>query len=253
MEAMNDEALVEGLAALASAPPSPVAARVYAGVVRVDGPEAVGPLDVAFTDRGVCLVRPAGDPGAFAEAVRARFGRPVRPARRPPRGLGRALRTGSPRGVDLDLGGLGGFARAVLAAAAGIPPGETRPYAWVAAEAGRPRAVRAAGSALARNPLPVLVPCHRVVRGDGALGEYLFGTDLKRRLLLGEGMDPDEAARRAAGARLVGVASTGVVCYPACRHARRAAPDRRVAFASLAAAVAAGFRPCRRCRPVGPP
>ena len=66
-----------------------------------------------------------------------------------------------------------------------IPPGETRSYAWLAAEAGRPGAPRAAGQAMARNKFPLLVPCHRVVRSDGSLGGFggSIGLPLKRRLL----------------------------------------------------------------------
>ncbi len=64
-----------------------------------------------------------------------------------------------------------------------IPYGETSSYREVATAAGRPKAVRAAGSALARNPLPILVPCHRVLRSDGAIGQYLGGTAAKTQLL----------------------------------------------------------------------
>lgn len=65
-------------------------------------------------------------------------------------------------------------------------PSITRPYAWVAAEIGRPRAVRAAGSVLARNQVPLLVPCHRVVCSDGTPGRYIFGDDRKQQLLRDE-------------------------------------------------------------------
>jgi methylated-DNA-[protein]-cysteine S-methyltransferase len=71
----------------------------------------------------------------------------------------------------------------VLTVTAGIPYGETLSYAQVAAEAGSPRAWRAAGTALATNPLPILVPCHRVLRGTGKIGPYRGGTEVKRELL----------------------------------------------------------------------
>ena len=61
-----------------------------------------------------------------------------------------------------------------------------RPYSWIAQEIGSPRASRAVGTALAGNPVPVLIPCHRVVRGDGVIGNYIFGTDVKRSLLTEE-------------------------------------------------------------------
>lgn len=81
-----------------------------------------------------------------------------------------------------------GFVRKVLAETATIPFGETRTYAEMATAAGSPRAFRAAGSALGANPLPIVVPCHRVLRKGGALGGYGGGLDVKRALLELEGI-----------------------------------------------------------------
>ena len=64
-----------------------------------------------------------------------------------------------------------------------IPYGETRTYAWVAQQIGKPRALRAVGGALARNPFPIIVPCHRVVASNGNLGGFRGGLALKKRLL----------------------------------------------------------------------
>lgn len=75
------------------------------------------------------------------------------------------------------------FRRKVLQATAQIPYGQTSSYRQVAVAAGSPNAVRAAGSALATNPLPILVPCHRVLRTDGSLGQYLGGQAVKAQLL----------------------------------------------------------------------
>lgn len=85
--------------------------------------------------------------------------------------------------VELDWGTIGGFKRRALEEMAGIPYGETRTYTELAAAAGNPAAVRAAGSACATNPWPVIVPCHRVLRTDGTLGGYLGGLEMKRGLL----------------------------------------------------------------------
>ena len=76
--------------------------------------------------------------------------------------------------------------RDVLGATSTIPRGQTRPYGWIAAEIGRPKAVRAVGTAVGRNPVPLLIPCHRVVRSDGSPGEYVFGPDAKQALLARE-------------------------------------------------------------------
>ena len=86
--------------------------------------------------------------------------------------------------VPVDLSRLSEFQRAVLAAAQEIPFGEVRPYRWVAELIGRPRAVRAVGTALGDNPVPILIPCHRVIRSDGtSLGGYMFGLSIKDQLL----------------------------------------------------------------------
>ena len=77
--------------------------------------------------------------------------------------------------------------RAVLRACNEIPFGETRSYSQMATADSSPRAFRAAGSALGANPIPVIVPCHRVLRAGGALGGYGGGLDAKRRLLELEG------------------------------------------------------------------
>jgi methylated-DNA-[protein]-cysteine S-methyltransferase len=81
-----------------------------------------------------------------------------------------------------------GFVRRVLRETARIPFGETRTYGEMAASAGSPRAFRAAGSALGANPIPIVVPCHRVLRTGGGLGGYGGGLDVKRELLTLEGV-----------------------------------------------------------------
>ncbi len=83
----------------------------------------------------------------------------------------------------LDLSGTTPFQREVWQATRLIPYGKTRSYAWVANQIRRPRAVRAVGQALGRNPLPIIVPCHRVVASDGKLGGFSGGLEMKRRLL----------------------------------------------------------------------
>jgi methylated-DNA-[protein]-cysteine S-methyltransferase len=83
----------------------------------------------------------------------------------------------------VDMSDLTPFERAALRAAAQIPPGEVRSYSWIAAQIGRPKAARAVGRAMARNPLPVFFPCHRVVDATGSLHNYFYGLEMKARLL----------------------------------------------------------------------
>ena len=82
-----------------------------------------------------------------------------------------------------DLDGLTPFTRAVLKITARIPYGEARSYQWLAGQLGKPRASRAVGNVLARNPIPVIIPCHRVVRSDGSIGGFALGPGWKKRLL----------------------------------------------------------------------
>jgi O-6-methylguanine DNA methyltransferase len=226
--------------------------RIFADWLRA--PSRLGEVFVAFTPDGVQFVRSVesvdGEPGAFAEAYRRRFARPLRPADRGPAGLLPALRGRRGAAPSLDLRDLTGFERDVLAATRTIPVGETRPYGWVAREAGRPTAVRAVASVLARNPVPLLVPCHRVVRADGSPGRYMFGPAHKNALLQDEGANLDDVADLARrGVHYLGSDTTGVVCFPTCHHARRITPAHRAGFATVGDAVAAGYRPCRSCRP----
>lgn len=84
---------------------------------------------------------------------------------------------------ELDLSPATAFQRQVWEITRLIPYGETRSYSWVAEQLGKVRAGRAVGRALARNPLPIIIPCHRVVREDGKLGGYSGGTEIKNYLL----------------------------------------------------------------------
>jgi O-6-methylguanine DNA methyltransferase len=163
-----------------------------------------------------------------------------------------ALRSGDATGLEFDLTGRTAFERRVLATTLHIPAGELRPYSWIARQIDRPRAVRAVGTALGHNPVPLLIPCHRVVRSDGTVGQYGFGSEMKQRLLEGEGVDvAGVAALVRAGTTLVGDDATRLVCMPTCRRLRSAAPEDRRGFRSLDQARSAGFHPCPSCRPGG--
>lgn len=90
------------------------------------------------------------------------------------------------RVVTAEKSTAGPFVAKARAALRDIPPGTTKTYTELAATAGSPGAIRAAGSACATNPVGLIVPCHRVVRTDGSLGGYLYGLDIKRALLAHE-------------------------------------------------------------------
>lgn len=141
--------------------------------------------------------------------------------------------------VPVDLAPVPDFQRRVLEAAGHIPFGEGRPYAWVASRIGHPRAVRAVGTALGKNPVPLILPCHRVWRSDGSVGGYIFGTAVKDRLAELERTTPV----------LEGCTSTRIVCRVGCIHGRHMRPDNRVVFASVEDARSVGYRPCKVCRP----
>ena len=256
---IDDAALGEAMAGLLTTAPPTLADDVLVAVgladryARIDSP--IGSLVVAWNGVGVSAVDAAPDDDAFATTHERRTGRRSIRVDRLPGPLERAIRRrldGDRRvRIDLDLRGHSEFERDVWRKALEIPRGEVRPYGWIAAEIGRPRAVRAVGTALGHNPVPLIVPCHRVVRSDGMIGQYSLGGPGNKRLILAtEGLDPErlEADARQ-GIRLVGSDSTHVVCLPTCHNAKRIGAAHRVAFRSMTGAAASGYRPCRECRP----
>ncbi|MBA2571171.1 MAG: methylated-DNA--[protein]-cysteine S-methyltransferase [Chloroflexi bacterium] len=213
------------------------------------------PLLVAWGPTGISAIERVEDPGAFESEYEARTGRQIRRAASVPdriaRQVRKRMRGESVAGLRVDLSGLNEFQRRVLAKTMEIPHGEVRPYAWVAEEIGYPRAQRAVGTALAQNPIPFVIPCHRVVRSDGHIGQYgAGGAQAKRAVLRSEGVDPDELERLAsAGVRYFGSDTTRIYCFPTCRHARRTSERHLVRFRSAADAMAVGYRACKVCRP----
>ncbi|MBW8850409.1 MAG: methylated-DNA--[protein]-cysteine S-methyltransferase [Xanthomonadales bacterium] len=151
---------------------------------------ALGPALVAATARGICMVELGVDSDALEARLRAEFpgarlqqvdaGRDEFLAPRV-RAVADAL-AGRRASVPVDLIGTA-FQKKVWDVLMKIPPGETRSYAEVAAALDAPSASRAVAGACARNRVAIVVPCHRVIRGDGSPGGYRWGLDLKRRLL----------------------------------------------------------------------
>ena len=153
----------------------------------VDSP--VGPLLLAATEAGLVRIAYASeDHDAVLQALAARISPRVLNAPARLDGVARELDeyfAGQRRGFDLPLDWqlAAGFRRAVLSHLGEIGYGQTASYAAVAALAGNPKAVRAAATACATNPLPLVVPCHRVIYSDGRIGRYLGGPEAKRALL----------------------------------------------------------------------
>ncbi len=220
---------------------------------RLESP--VGPVFVAHSRAGISMVTRARSAAEFENAFERRFGRSVRaetsPAPARVRALVREVKGRGRGNLRYDLRGLSEFERAVLLKALEIPSGEVRPYSWIAREIGRPGAVRAAGSALAKNPVPLRIPCHRVVRSDGKIGNYsLGGARNKRRLLEVEGARPallEELA--ASGVRYLGNPEGKGFCYPTCGGIDALVRSNTVRFHSEREAIAAGYHPCGDCRP----
>lgn len=211
-----------------------------------------GRIFVAHRNGAVLSAGADADAAAFARSVAAQTGEPPLVEETLPEALRRRIAAhlaGKRRFTDVDLSRLRPFTRRVLEKTAEIPRGQVRPYGWIAREIGAPGAVRAVGTALGQNPIPFIIPCHRVVRSDGRLGEYSGGGPaVKARVLESEGVAtaPLLAGR---GGEMVGCRSTHIFCYPTCHAAKRVRPENQLPFRSGSAAAAAGFRPCRLCRP----
>lgn len=159
--------------------------------------------------------------------------------------------SGRKRGSDLAfLAELTPFQQSVLRTTARIPRGGIRPYSWVAREAGNPGAVRAAGTTLSHNPVPFIVPCHRVVHADWSLGKYSAGgPEKKQEVLEMEGMTTKRLGWIQHAPRYVGQLDSMEFCLPACEGLDESEPANLQGFPSPEAAERAGFAPCDVCKP----
>ncbi len=156
----------------------------------VDSP--VGSLLVAVTEAGLCSISFDPEPERELDWLARRFGARVLRAPRPVAAASRELGeyfAGSRRSFDLtvDLSPMPSFQRSVLVELARVPYGETATYGLLAERVGRARAARAVGGALNRNPIPIVLPCHRVLGAGGQLVGYAGGLERKRTLLELEG------------------------------------------------------------------
>ena len=147
-------------------------------------------LRVVWTYAGIAFVDVEAETDLLAIEKRLKM---TLTARRVPKlvraALAAAAKGSSGEQAPIDLSWASDYEQEVLAAAMRIPKGQTRSYSWLAREARRPLAVRAAASAIAKNPLWLLVPCHRVIAANGTIGSYgPSGVERKRALLKREGV-----------------------------------------------------------------
>jgi O-6-methylguanine DNA methyltransferase len=212
----------------------------------------LGDVFVAWNRVGVSMASRSSSAATFEEEFRREVGRSL-VAATPPPDLAAKIKDelAGKRRMRFDLRGLTPFGQAVLRKTREIPRGEIRPYGWIAREIGRPAAVRAVGTALANNRIPYFIPCHRVVRTDGLIGNYGGGgPEQKRAILTLEGVRLERVEQMAkSGFRFQGVRTTKVFCYPTCHTGRHALEKNIVWLHDEAGARAAGFRPCKVCRP----
>lgn len=208
---------------------------------------------IAFSAKGITAITPAGSRRELEDSYYRRFGRELEDGALPERfrrHVLQALAGEAPSRPAVDLSALDGLERRVLEELVQLPRGQVRPYVWLARQAGNPRAARAVGRVCALNPVPFLVPCHRIVPASGGIGNYAFGSHMKRELLEREGAPVDELERLGkAGIRFVASRTTGIFCFPTCPDARRIREENRLLLHDESEAKTAGLRPCRRCRP----
>ena len=225
----------------------------------VDGYDhlVIGGVDlwVAFSSAGITAITlGAASPDELTLDYEKRFGRDLRRAPLPEALKGEIAEAlgGAGRGrPDVDLSRLPDFERRILQTLLTIPRGEVRTYAWVAREAGRPAAVRAVGNTCAKNPVPFVVPCHRVVPSAGGVGRYALGGEMKRSLLAREGVDLGRLERlKKRHARYVVSPSGDEYCFPTCRAVRDIEPADLVLVRDDREAEARGLVPCDWCRPL---
>lgn len=216
----------------------------------------VGAVFIAWNIRGITAVMRRDDAATFALDFMSQYQRRAIEADQKTASALRLALEAAIRGerkspLPFDLHTLTEFEQAVLRKTVEIPRGQVRPYGWIAREIGHPGAVRAVGSALKHNPIPLLIPCHRVILSDGQLGQYAMGgAAVKRALLSVEGAEPETIEALAQQhVQFFGSDTTNVFCFPTCRHARRVSPQHHVTFTSAREAVAKGYRPCKVCRP----
>ena len=151
------------------------------------------------------------------------------------------------RSIDLSLVE-SEFQRRALTRLRQVPVGSVISYQALAAAVGAPSAQRAVGNTVASNPLAIYVPCHRVIRSDGSIGNYGGGVERKLKLLRAEGFKVDRD-RRVPSKAVYGHWTSRIFCLPTCSAVRRAERRKWIIFADAEKARSAGLRACKLCQP----
>ncbi len=212
----------------------------------------LGPILIAEGPKGLVMIHymDSGDTAKQLDKLRQKFDpikdpRAVEPVVDEIRRLLEGDAGALTRRVDLSMVD-SDFRREALRRLCEVPSGSVVSYQALAAVIGAPNAQRAIGTAMATNPIPVYVPCHRVVRSDGMVGNYGGGPSRKIKLLRAEGFDIDCHNRLHA---VWGHRDTRIYCRPECHAAQRANRSKLLMFADAPHARQAGMRPCKLCRP----
>jgi methylated-DNA-[protein]-cysteine S-methyltransferase len=151
------------------------------------------------------------------------------------------------RPIDLSLV-VSPFQRRALTRLREVPAGSVVTYQGLAAAIGSPSSQRAVGTTMASNPLPIYVPCHRVIKSDGKIGNYGGGVERKLKLLRAEGFEVDRGDRIPPQA-VYGHWQSRIFCSPTCSAVRRPERKKWIIFTDSARARGAGMRACKLCRP----
>jgi O6-methylguanine-DNA--protein-cysteine methyltransferase len=260
-EQPSDGQLEDGLARLAAPPLADFALKVLRRVAiprdRYDTyshlDSAAGGVYVAWGQdavTGSAVDTMVEGPDTFERMHYARTGRTAIPTSQVFPGLRPALRTGKAKRLPVDLRGLTDLERAILSAVRSIPSGQLRPITWLRREVSVPCTTEAVLTALAMNPLPVLIPCHRVTHENGSPCDAAYSEHVGRALRSAEGIDMLRLADLSQrGAVFLGSGTTRIYCHPTCAHARRITRPHQVPFRSAREARRAGYRACKSCRP----
>lgn len=214
----------------------------------------VGPVLVCVSGRGIAMIRflkQVADLEAATNTLSRNFDLAADDdgARRVADEIGRFMagdETALRSRIDLSLI-KAPFQRRVLELLQEVGPGAILTYASLGAWAGAPKAPRAIGGAMHDNPVPVYVPCHRVVRSDLSLGGYGGGLDVKRKLLEVEGFSFTATGRVAEGGAVWGNRDTRIFCRPRCRALARTDRTNMLLFRHEERAERAGMRACSIC------